>query len=98
MQVDLISGNRYFVTFIDDRSRKLCTCMFKRKDEVFDVCKKFKSMVERQSGCKLKELKIDDGGEYVSKDFGKFCDQEGMVHEVVPSYKLHKNGVVERKN
>ena len=25
-------------------------------------------------------------GEYVSNDFGKFCDQEGIVHEVAPSY------------
>ena len=60
--------------------------------------KKFKSMVERQNAHKLKILKTDDGGEYVSNDFGKYCDEKGIVHEVVPSYTPHKNGVAERKN
>lgn len=41
-------------------------------------------MVERQSDYKIKTLKIDGGGEYVLNDFGKFCDQEGIVHDVVP--------------
>ena len=48
MQVNSYGGNRYFVTFIDDFSRKLWIYLIKRKDEVFDVFKKFKSMVERQ--------------------------------------------------
>lgn len=32
-------------------------------------------MVERQSDHKTKTLKTDGRGEYVSNDFGKFCDQ-----------------------
>lgn len=88
IQVDLIGGNRYFITFIDDHSRNLWTYLIKRKDEVFEVFKNFKSMVERQSGHKLKVLKMDGGCEYVSKHFERFCNQEGIAHEVVPSYTL----------
>ena len=51
------------VTFIDDYSRKLWTYLIKMKHEVFEVFKKFKSMVESQSGHKLKVLKTDGGGE-----------------------------------
>lgn len=98
MQVDFIGGNRYFITFIDDHSRNLWTCLIKRKDEVLEVFNNFKSMVERESGQKLKVHKTDGGGEYVSNDFGKFCDQEGVLHEVVPPYTLWKNSVAERKN
>lgn len=47
---------------------------------------KFKSMFERPSGQKIKVLKTDGGGEYVSNDFGKFCDQEGIIHEVILPY------------
>ena len=43
-------------------------------------------------------LKTDGGGEYVSNDFGKFCDQEGIIREVVPTYTPQQNGVAERKN
>lgn len=98
MQLDSIGDNKYFVTFIYDYSRKLRTYLIKRKDEVFEVFKKFKSMVVRQSGHKLKVLKTDGGGEYVSNDFGRFCDQEGKLHELVSSYTPQQNDVVERKN
>lgn len=96
MQVNFIGGNKYFVIFIDDHSRKLQTCLIKRKDEVFEVFKKFKSMVKRQKDHKFKVLKTDGGGEYVSKDFERFVDQEGIVHEVVPPYTPQQNGIAER--
>ena len=47
IQVDSIGGNRYFVTFIDDFSRKLWTYLIKKKSEVIEVLTKLKSMVER---------------------------------------------------
>lgn len=98
MQVDFIGGNKYFVTFIDDYSRKLWAYLINRKDEVFKVFKNFKSVVERQSGHKLKVLKMDGGGEYVSNDFGKFCDQEGIIRDVVTPYTPQQNIVAGRKN
>lgn len=98
MPVDSICGNRYFVTFINDHSRKLWIYLIKIKDGVFKVFKKFESMVERKSGHKLKVLKSDGGGEYVSKDFERLCDQEGIIHEVIPPYTQQQNGVTKRKN
>ena len=91
IQVDSIGGNKYFVTFIDDFSRKLWTYLIKKKSEVIKVFAKFKSMVERQSGQKLKILRTDGGGEYVSKDFDKLCEKEGIVHEVAPPYTTQQN-------
>ena len=55
-------------------------------------------MVERQSGRKIKILRTDGGGEYVSKDFNALCVKEWIVHEVVPPYTPQQNGVAERKN
>jgi hypothetical protein len=49
---------------IDILSHSL-TYLIKKKDEVFEVFKKFKSMVERKTGHKLNMLKTDDGGEYI---------------------------------
>ena len=98
IQVDSMGGNKYFVTFIDDFSRKLWTYLIKKKSEVIEVFSKFKSMVERQSGRKLKVLRTDGGGEYVSKDFDMLCEKEGILHEVVPPYTPQQNGIAERKN
>ena len=79
-------SNIYFIIFIDDFSRKLWTYLIKNKSEVIEVFAKFKSMVEIQSGRKLKVLRTNGGGEYVSKDFNKLCEKEGVMHEVVPPY------------
>ncbi|GAU30980.1 hypothetical protein TSUD_104940 [Trifolium subterraneum] len=98
MQVYSNGGNRYFVSFVDDHSRKLWTYLIKRKSEVFDVFKKFKAMAEKQSDHKLKVLKTDGGGEYVSNAFSKFCEVEGIVHEVIPPYTPQQNGSTERRN
>ena len=67
--MDSIGGNIYFVTLVDDFSRKLWIYMIKKKSRMVKVFSKFKSMVERQSGRKLKILRTDGGGEYVSKEF-----------------------------
>lgn len=53
---------------------------------MIDVFTKFKAMVERQSGHKIKTLKTGGGGEYVSRDFDALCEREGTMHEVVPPY------------
>lgn len=56
-------------------SVKLCTYLIKKKSEVVDVFPTFKSMVERKNGQKLKILRKNGGGEYVSKDFDNLCDK-----------------------
>lgn len=55
-------------------------------------------MVERKNGHKLKVLTTDGGCEYVSKDFQRFCDQKGIVHEVVAPYTPRQKGVSKKKN
>ena len=98
IQVESIGGNRYFVSFVDDFSRKLWVYLIKKKSDVLDVFIKFKSMIERQSGHKIKVLRTDGGGEYVSRDFGALCERDGIVHDVVPPYTPQQNGTAERRN
>lgn len=93
-----IGGNSYFVSFVDDYSRKMWIYLIKRKDEVLDVFKKFKVMVEKQCGRQIKVLRTDGGGEYNSRDFQQFCDQRGLLHEVTAPYTPQHNGVAERRN
>lgn len=49
-----LGDSAYFVTSIDDHSRKLWVYALKTKDQVLDVFKQFQASVERQTGKKLK--------------------------------------------
>ena len=64
-----LGGASYFVTFIDDYSRKVWVYFLKHKDEVLSVFKKFVTLVETDIGKKVKCLRSDNGGEYISKAF-----------------------------
>ena len=48
--------------------------------------KKFKGLVEKQSGCPIKVLRLYRGGEYTTDEFDRFCEQEGMEHQATVAY------------
>ena len=93
-----IGGASYFVTFIDDFSRKVWVYPLRRKDEVLSVFQKFVTLVENQFGKKVKFLHSDNGGEYVSRAFQEYCDSKGIKRQLIAPYNPPQNGVVESIN
>ena len=61
MNISSIGGNKYFLTFIDDFSRKTWIYLLKSKDEVFHCFKIFKALVGRQSDRLIKMVHSDGG-------------------------------------
>jgi len=53
------SGKRYFISFIDDFSRKTWVYFLKEKCEVFQVFKRFKAMVEKETVMPIKSVRSD---------------------------------------
>lgn len=51
-----LGGNKYFVSFVDEYSRMTWIFLIKTKDEVSNVFKKFKVMIEKQSENTSKSL------------------------------------------
>ena len=90
--------NKYFLLFIDDFSRKTWVYFLKEKSEVFDVFKKFKAFVEKQSGFNIKAMRFDRSGEFTSKEFKEFCDNNGIHRPLTLPYSPQQNEVVQRKN
>ncbi|KAI5336607.1 hypothetical protein L3X38_015875 [Prunus dulcis] len=98
MNTTSTGGNRYFLTFIDDYSRKTWVYFLKYKSEVFDYFKVFKALAEKQSGFALKTLRSDQGGEFSSNVFENFLKENGIKHQFTARYTPQQNGVAERKN
>ncbi|CAL8989939.1 unnamed protein product, partial [Prunus brigantina] len=91
-------GSHYFVSFVDDFSRRIWVYTMKRKDEVLKIFLKWKKMIETQSGRKIKTLRSDNGGEYKSDPFLKVCQDEGIVRHFTVRETPQQNGVAERMN
>ena len=68
-----LGGLRYYITFIDDSSRKVWVNFLKNKSDVFETFKKWKAMVETKTGLKVKCLRSDNGGEYIDGGFSEYC-------------------------
>ena len=98
MSTESIDQNKYFVLFIDDLTRITWVYFLRSKGDVFSVFKKFKAIVETESGCKLKNLRSDNGKEYTSNEFEKFCADMGIKHQLTVSYSPQQNDVSERKS
>ena len=53
--------------------------------------------VTNQFSKKIKRIRSDRGGEYVSP-IGEYCSVHGIIHETTALYSPQQNGIVERKN
>ena len=91
-------SSRYFLTFIDDKSRRIFVYFLRTKDQVFATFKSFKKMIELQSGNKIKTLRTDNGGEYVNRAFDDFLEDCGIRRQLTVPYTPQQNGVAERAN
>jgi hypothetical protein len=92
------SGCKYFLTFIDDFSRRTWVYFLKLKSEVFDKFLAYKALVEKQSGHQIQRLRTDNGGEYVNNNFTSYCTTQGIQMQHTVPYTPQQNGVAERKN
>jgi transposase InsO family protein len=83
---------------IDDYSRLTWVAFLKRKDEAFEKFKIFKSLTETQTGKRLKAVRSDRGGEFMSRYFKEVCDEHGIKREYTIPITPQQNGVVERQS
>ena len=93
-----LGGKHYFVTFVDDFSRRVWVYTLKSKDEVFETFLVWKKMVENQTGRKIKVLRSDNGTEYRNDQFSIFYRKEGISRHFTIRDTPQQNGVVECMN
>ena len=90
-----LNGYEYYVTFIDDYSRKTWMYFLKNKSEVFNKFNEFKTLIENHSKRRIKTLRSDNDGEYTSREFEALCKEEGIKRELTTPCNPRHNGVAE---
>ncbi|KAJ9546934.1 hypothetical protein OSB04_019477 [Centaurea solstitialis] len=91
-------GYRYFITFTDDFSRYGYVYLMRHKSEAFEKFKEFQNEVQNQLDRKIKFLRSDRGGEYLSQEFDSHLRECGIVSQLTPPYTPQMNAVSERRN
>ena len=89
-------GAKYFVTFVDQRSRFLTTTSMQPKSQVLSKFIKFKRHFEKQHDVCIKHLHSDNGGKY--EGMRKYLDENGIIYTRGAPYSPEQNGIAERMN
>ncbi|CAN1150187.1 Copia protein [Linum perenne] len=92
------SGQRWFVTFIDDHTRVSWVFLLKHKSEVAQTFKMFYHYVQNQFQTQISILRSDNGTEYFNDSFKTFSQTIGLVQQSSCSNTPQQNGIAERKN
>jgi len=92
------SGYKFYVTFLDDFSRKVWVYPIKAKSQVYNKFIDFYELMKNVYGLSLKTLKSDRGCEYINSDFNKFVCKNGIkfIHSEPGAHE--QNGRAERLN
>jgi transposase InsO family protein len=70
----------------------------KLKSDDLDCFKKWQKRVECNTGCKIRSLRSDNGGEYLSCAFEDHLAEHGITHQLTIPYTPQQNGTAERLN
>ena len=93
MSSSSLSGYVYYVSFIDDFSRKTWIYFMKKKYEVFSKFKEFKSLIENHTKKKINTFRSDNGREFMSNEFKELCKDSGIKRDLSTHYNPQQNGI-----
>src|SRR3954471_12786865 len=97
-RIQSIQGNSYYILFTDAKSHRLQIYFMKNKSQALQTFEYYKSFMETQKNKKLKILRTDNGGEYISEDFKHFCKEAGIKLQYTALDSPAQNGISERLN
>jgi len=91
-------GALYFGTLTDDFSHWTDVFFLQKKSDLLSEFKKWLIMAQLHTGTKIKILRSDNGGEYVSNAFNALHDENGTTHQTTVPDTPQQNEVAERLN
>ena len=89
---------KYVITLLDDCSSYAILIKLCCKSEAFQAFKDFKSWAEKQTGQKIKRIRIDQGGEFVNEPMELLLKTEGIEVQKSEPHVHQQNGCMEHIN
>lgn len=68
------------MTFVDEFSHYSVIHFIKNKSQASTCFKHFVNHTERETERKVKKIRSDNGGEYTSSEWEKYCSDSGIIH------------------
>ena len=96
--VKSLTGEEYYVLFIDIATRFSLVTFLKQKSNVLTTFKDYRVFIETQMGNKIKCLRSDNRGEYINEEFKTYYKEHGIHVEYTAPHSPHQNGITERFN
>ncbi|GJY48019.1 retrovirus-related pol polyprotein from transposon TNT 1-94 [Tanacetum coccineum] len=78
-QVESLGGKRYFLSIVDDYSRRVWVYIPGFKHEAFRKFKEWNQLVENQTGRTVKKLRRDNSLEFCNWEFEQLCVESGIA-------------------
>ncbi|CAA7268571.1 unnamed protein product [Cyclocybe aegerita] len=91
-------GRRYYVTFIDDKTRLTHLYLMRNKSDTFAKYREYEAWCDAQLGARVKVLHSDRGGEYTGKEFVVHLKARSTARKQTVHDTPAQNGVAERRN
>ncbi|GJW87534.1 retrovirus-related pol polyprotein from transposon TNT 1-94 [Tanacetum coccineum] len=81
-QVESLGGKRYFLSIVDDYSRRVWVYILRFKHKAFGKFKEWKQLVENQTGRTVKKLRTYNGLEFCNREFEQLCIESGIARHL----------------
>ncbi|GJS45479.1 retrovirus-related pol polyprotein from transposon TNT 1-94 [Tanacetum coccineum] len=98
MRVASVNGKKYILFIVDDYSRFTWVKFLASKDEAPDFIIKFLKMIQVRLNATVRNIRTDNGTEFVNQTLRDYYEQVGISHETSVARTPQQNGVVERRN
>ncbi|GJV63041.1 retrovirus-related pol polyprotein from transposon TNT 1-94 [Tanacetum coccineum] len=97
-RVASVNGKKYILVILDDYSWFTWVKFLASKDEASDFIIKFLKMIQVRLNATVRNIRTDNGTEFVNQTLRDYYEQVGISHETSVARTPQQNGVVERQN
>ncbi|OWZ15684.1 LOW QUALITY PROTEIN: Integrase, catalytic core protein [Phytophthora megakarya] len=95
IEVPSFGGKLYVLVFVDDFSGFVTTYLLENKSEALDRFKEYVIAAETKHNRPVQSVNSDNGGEFISSEWIRYCNDKGIYRRPTSPYTPEQNGSAE---